>query len=124
VNNNINNNFKTNWIPVVTYNNPHLDKFKFYTDIVKKSGIYISVNNIYNKSYIGTPISLSKYYIYLLKPQYNNLKIADIRLGSKYTEQTKNNISNSNKGINHNFYGKIHTYETRNKISHTLKSIL
>ena len=49
MNNNINNNFKTNWIPVVTYNNPHLDKFKFYTDIVKKSGIYISVNNIYNK---------------------------------------------------------------------------
>lgn len=69
-------------------------------------------------------ISKEQYYIDLLKPQYNILKIAGNRLDSKHTEETKNKISISNKGINHNFYGKIHTYETRNKISHTLKSIL
>lgn len=69
-------------------------------------------------------IEREQYYIDLLKPQYNILKIAGNRLGSKQSEETKAKMSISNKGKNHYFYGKMHTYETRKKISLTLKSLL
>jgi uncharacterized protein YbcV (DUF1398 family) len=73
--NNINNNFKTNLIPAVTYDNYHSDKFKFYSDNKKKSGIYRWVNNINNKSYISFSISLSNKfrYYYSSKAMKNKL---------------------------------------------------
>jgi len=61
MNNNINNDFKTNIIPVVTYSNAHLDKLKVYGDNEKKSGIYRWVNNINNKSYIGSLLFFKSY---------------------------------------------------------------
>lgn len=53
---------------------------------------------------------IKNYYVYLLKAQYNILNIAGSRLEYKHAKETKNKISISNKGTNHNFYGKIHTY--------------
>lgn len=82
--------------PKVTYSNAYLDKPKIYVDNEKKSGIYRWVNNINNKSYIGSAKSLSnRFSIYyssitlkkrlersssvihsaLLKYSYNNFKL-------------------------------------------------
>lgn len=63
-----------------------------------------------------------QYYLDRLKPEYNILKIANSRLGSKQTEATKIKISLSQKGEKHYFFGKIHSSETRIKISEGLKS--
>src|SRR6266849_4907080 len=88
------------------------------------------------------PLSLlekEQYYIDLLKPEYNILKIAGSRFGSKQSEETKKLISNILKnrvftkeskvkmkiaanlrtGIKTSFFGKIHTLETKNKIALT-----
>ncbi len=64
---------------------------------------------------IDVLIGKEQYYIDLLKPEYNILKIAGSRLGHKLYEKTKNKLSISNRG-------KKHTYETRMKISESLKS--
>jgi group I intron endonuclease len=69
-------------------------------------------------------ISREQYYIDLLKPQYNILKIAGSRLGYKHSEVTKAKMSISHTGKNNHFYGKTHTYETRKKIGLSLKSII
>nr|QVV23904.1 hypothetical protein [Trichoderma cornu-damae] len=61
-------------------------------------------------------IAREQYYIDLLKPEYNILKVANSRLGSKHTEVTKLKISQKVKGANHPFFGKEHTDESRNKI--------
>lgn len=70
---------------------------------------------------IETLIAREQYYIDLLKPEYNICKIAKSRLGYKHTEETKLKISNKIKGENNPFYGKEHSYETRNRISESLK---
>jgi len=69
-------------------------------------------------------ISREQFYIDFLKPEYNILKIAGNRLGSKHSEATKALMSIKQKGINHHFFGKIHTEETRKKIGSSLKSIV
>lgn len=78
-----------------------------------------------------------QYYIDLLKPEYNILKIAGSRLGSTQSENTKELISNAlnnrvfsdeskekmrlaikdRVGIKTSFFGKRHTIETKNKIA-------
>lgn len=62
-------------------------------------------------------ISKEQYYIDILKPEYNILKIAGSNLGFKHTELAKTKMSAKKLGINHHFYGKRHTDETRKKIS-------
>ena len=69
-------------------------------------------------------IEREQYYIDFLEPEYNILKAANSRLGSKHSLETKALMSIKLKGINHPFYGKTHTYETRIKISESLKSSL
>ena len=64
-----------------------------------------------------------QYYIDRLNPKYNILKVAGSRLGSKHSEVTKNQMSINNK-INHPFFGKRHSIESRKKIGETLKSIV
>jgi group I intron endonuclease len=68
-------------------------------------------------------ISREQYYLDLLKPEYNILKIANSRLGSKQSEATKIKISISKKGKKNPFYGKTHTYETRIKMQLSHKSV-
>lgn len=66
-------------------------------------------------------IAREQYYIDLLKPEYNILKIANSRFGRKHTEETKLKIGSKVKGINHPFFEKEHTDESRNKIRESLK---
>lgn len=77
---------------------------------------------------IGVLIEREQYYLDHLKPEYNILKVANSRLGSKQSEATKIKISLGNKGkhagTNNHFYGKMHSYETRKKIGISLRSII
>ena len=62
-----------------------------------------------------------QYYLDTMKPEYNILKIAGSRLGSKHSKETKlkisiNKISINKKGIKNPLYGKHITNETKLKI--------
>ena len=63
-----------------------------------------------------------QYYLDKLKPEYNILKIAGSKLGSKHSKATKVQISVNNTGKNHPFFGKYHSLESRIKIGESLKS--
>ena len=69
-------------------------------------------------------VEKEQYYINQLKPEYNILKAANSRIGSKHSLETRALMSIKQKGINHNFFGKSHSHETRVKISESLKSSL
>lgn len=62
-----------------------------------------------------------QYYIDTLNPKYNTLKIAGNSLGHKHTEETKNKISKSLKGIyvkeKSALFGRKHTEETKTIMS-------
>lgn len=60
-NNNIknNNSINTDIIPVITYVNADIDKFRIYEENRNKSGVYRWVNKINGKSYVGSSIYLS-----------------------------------------------------------------
>ena len=57
---------------------------------------------------INILIEREQYYLDLLKPEYNILKVTGNRLGSKQSEVTKIKISINNKG-KQTFLGKMHT---------------
>lgn len=65
-----------------------------------------------------------QYYIDNFKPEYNILKVAGSRLGSKHSEKTRIQMSINNTGINHPFFGKRHSFESRKKIGETLRSLI
>jgi group I intron endonuclease len=58
-------------------------------------------------------ISREQYYLDLLNPEYNILKIAGSRLGFKHSEETLLKMS----GKNNPMFGKNHSEETIAKIS-------
>lgn len=79
-------------------------------------------------------ISREQYYLDLLKPEYNILKIAGSSLGFKHTEETliqmrnrkhsvktKAIMSEAKKGENHPLFGKTCSEETKSKISEARK---
>jgi group I intron endonuclease len=66
-------------------------------------------------------ISREQYYIDLLKPEYNILKIAGSNFGFKHSIESKLKISSKVRGINNPFFGKEHTEESRNRIGESLK---
>jgi group I intron endonuclease len=94
-----------------------------YSAILKHGYVNFSLD-ILEYCEIDILIKREQYYLDLLKPEYNILKIANSRLGSKQSEATKIKISNSNKGKHYHFLGKMHTYETRKKIGLSLKSLI
>jgi len=80
-------------------------------------------------------IEREQYYIDLLKPEYNLLKVAGSLLGFKHSEETKAKLSGlvrseetlakyieANKGDKNPMHGKIHSEETRAKISTSRKA--
>jgi group I intron endonuclease len=69
-------------------------------------------------------LSREQYYLDILKPEYNILKIAGSNKGSKKSEATKIKISIAQKGELNHFYGKTHTDETKKKIQLSLKAII
>ena len=69
-------------------------------------------------------IKREQHYIDLIKPEYNILKIAGSKLGSKHSETTKVQMSINNTGKNHPFFGKNHSLESRIKIGESLRSII
>lgn len=66
---------------------------------------------------IDVLVEREQYYLNTLKSEYNILKIANSRLGSKQSEATKIKISMSNKDKHLHFLGKTHTHESRQMIS-------
>lgn len=74
--------------------------------------------------YIDILIKREQYYINLLKPEYNILKVANSRIGSKHTLKTRALMSLKQKGENNPNYGKYLSKETREKLSISLKSII
>ena len=68
-------------------------------------------------------IKKEQYYIDLLKPEYNILKIAGSSLGFKHTEESlakmigEKNPMFGKKGVKHPMFGKKLSEETRLKIS-------
>jgi group I intron endonuclease len=71
---------------------------------------------------IDVLIEKEQYYLDILKPEYNILKAANSRIGSKHSSKTKNLMSIKQKGINNPSFGKRVSQETRNKIGESLKS--
>jgi group I intron endonuclease len=67
-------------------------------------------------------IEREQYYFDLLKPEYNILKAANSRIGSKHSFKTKTLMSLKLKGENHPFFGKTHSRETRMKLSESNKA--
>jgi len=61
-------------------------------------------------------ISREQYFLDLLNPEYNICKVAGSTLGKVHSKSTKEKIGNSIKGKNHPFWGKHHTFETKEKI--------
>lgn len=76
-----------------------------------------------------------QYYLDIEKPEYNILKIAGSRVGSKHTNETKARMSLTKQGKNHPMfgkaregknspmYGKIHSEETKAKMSLSQKAV-
>ncbi len=67
-------------------------------------------------------IKREQYYIDYLVPEYNILKAANSRIGSKHSVKTKTLMSIKLSGANHPFFGKTFTDETRKRISESLKT--
>jgi len=108
------------------YSTIHLKKHK--TSVIYRSILKYGYNkfslDILEYCKPSLCISREQYYLDLLKPEYNILKIAGSRLGSKQSEAAKFNISIAQKGELNHFYGKTHTDETRKKMQLSLKSII
>lgn len=69
-------------------------------------------------------IKREQFYLDLLKPEYNILKVAGSTLGFKHSKATKIKMSIINTGANHPLYGKTPSYETRVKIAVNLRHSL
>lgn len=62
-------------------------------------------------------IAKEQYYIDILNPEYNILKIAGSKLGFKHSEATKKRMSISTAKEKHPFYGKKRSEETKLRMS-------
>jgi len=69
-------------------------------------------------------IEREQYYIDLLKPEYNILKIAGSNLRFKHSETTKIKMSMDNAKEKHPFYGKSRSEETKLRMSINSKTAL
>jgi len=74
---------------------------------------YIDVSNLSKKEARILILSREQYYIDLIQPKYNILKVAGSSLGYKHTEQSLAKIT----GENHHLFGKNHTFSTITKLS-------
>jgi len=158
-----------------TYTELEINKSIIYKENKNKIGVYMWINLVNNKRYVGSSINLGQrlsiyfskkamlnklttrtsiiysallkhgyvnfkleileycdienlilreqHYIDILKPEYNILKAANSRIGYKHTRESRVLIGLKQRGENHHFYGKIHSYETRVRISESLKSL-
>lgn len=74
-------------------------------------------------------IDREQYYIDLLQPEYNILKIAGSCLGRLQSEEAKQKISESKKGSRHSegtldkFRARVHSEEIKTKISEAMKGV-
>jgi group I intron endonuclease len=71
---------------------------------------YIDVNNLSEKEALELLLSHEQYYIDLINPEYNILKLAGSSLGFKHSPESLIKLSEAMKG-------KIHSAETKMKIS-------
>ncbi|KAF1107984.1 hypothetical protein B8V09_03520 [Streptococcus agalactiae] len=95
-----------------------------------KSAIYSSLLKIGSNNFkleileyceLSVLLIREQYYIDLLKPEYNILKIAGSLKGFLHSEETKLKMSIDRQGENHPLFGKSHSEETKEKISASLK---
>lgn len=68
-------------------------------------------------------IKREQYYLDLLRPKYNILKVAGSTFGHKLSEETRINMSIRNKGNKNPMYGKHHTDETKLNMSINNKGV-
>ena len=164
--------------PIKIYANSDLDKLTILKDNRNKKGVYLWLNNINNKIYVGSSVNLTtrfykyysvknltlhnttinnallkygfsnfslaiieyiankediikreQYYLDLLKPEYNILKIAGSRLGYKHREETlelfkkRKLTEEARKNLSIASTGRILTPEIREKLSNKRKGI-
>jgi len=74
---------------------------------------YINIQNLSKNETKKLILEREQYYINLLNPEYNLLKVAGSLLGYQHSEETIKKIS----GSNNHFFGKAHTLETKIKMS-------
>jgi|ERR1700744_802936 len=74
---------------------------------------YIDISYLDKKKARELILEKEQYYLELIMPEYNILKIAGSSLGYKHTEETIAKIS----GEKNSMFGKIHSVETKAKIS-------
>jgi len=86
-----------------------------------KHGYYNFTVDILEYCEIDVLVEREQYYIDLLKPEYNILKAANSRIGSKHSLKTRALMSLKLKGINHPFFGKTLSLKTRMRISESNK---
>jgi hypothetical protein len=99
---------------------------KYMTNYKSKSAIYFALLKNGHASFKfdileycnkENVISREQYYITCLNPSYNILKIAGSSLGFRHSKAVKANMSINNTGVNHPFFGKKHTEESKVKMS-------
>jgi len=105
---------------------------KYMTSYKGKSAIYLALLKNGHTSFKfdileycnkENVISREQYYIDLLKPDYNILKMAGSSLGFRHSKAVKANMSINNTGVNHPFFGKKHTEESKVKMSLSSKLV-
>lgn len=67
-------------------------------------------------------LNREQYYLNLLKPKYNILKVAGSSLGYRHSDITKGKMSILNTKEKHPFFGKKHTEESKLKMSLSRKA--
>ena len=78
---------------------------------------YIYISNLTKEDARKLILEREQYYLDLLQPDYNILKIAGNSLGYKHTADSLAKMSEAQKGKNHPFHGKSHSEETKAKLS-------
>ena len=99
---------------------------KYMTNYKSKSVIYFALLKYGHASFKfdileycnkENVISREQYYITCLNPDYNILKMAGSSLGFRHSKVVKANMNINNTAVNHPFFGKKHTEESKVKMS-------
>lgn len=110
-----------NYFSVAYITNPRRDKTAIYSALIKYGYSNFKLDILEHTS-PNKSIEREQYYMDLLSPEYNLLKIAGSGLGYKHSDSSKLMMSENRKGEKHPMYGKVsaligrtHSEETKTK---------